>query len=184
MFQIFLDTLLLVTIINSIKTYKCKPDVIQTLSFSRPFPIAPCVLDFSHLLLKWKNPLTTEMLRNDTHLETVNECRIHMNSNFFFFFQLNRNDLLGGQTPFKGMHNNPHKVCFLYNLRLWLMNCKISLTPFIIIKSPSRNILQEIPVQRNSIFKILQTKLYQFHLGQAYHFCVEVTWEKKKIKGK
>ena len=178
MFQIFLDTLLLVTIINSIKTYKCKPDVIQTLSFSRPFPIAPCVLDFSHLLLKWKNPLTTEMLRNDTHLETVNECRIHMNSNFFFFFQLNRNDLLGGQTPFKGMHNNPHKVCFLYYLRLWLMNCKISLTPFIIIKSPSRNILQEIPVQRNSIFKILQTKLYQFHLGQAYHFCVEVTREK------
>ena len=157
MFQIFLDTLLLVTIINSIKTYKCKPDVIQTLSFSRPFPIAPCVLDFSHLLLKWKNPLTTEMLRNDTHLETVNECRIHMNSNSPPH-QVNRNDLLGGQTPFKGMHNNPHKVCFLYYLRLWLSNCRISLTLFIIIKSPPINILQEIAVQRNSLFKILQTK--------------------------
>ena len=122
-------------------------------------------------------------------LEMIHIWKLSMNAEFtwtaiFFFFQLNRNDLLGGQTPFKGMHNNPHKVCFLYYLRLWLMNCKISLTPFIIIKSPSRNILQEIPVQRNSIFKILQTKLYQFHLGQAYHFCVEVTWEKKKIKGK
>lgn len=53
------------------------------------------------------------MLRNDTHLETVNECRIHMNSNFFFF-QLNTNDLLGGQTPFKEMHNNPHLFSLLF----------------------------------------------------------------------
>ena len=68
--------------INSTETYKCKPDVNQPLSFSRPFPIVTCVLDFFHLLLKWKNPLMTEMLRNDTCLETVNECRVHMNSNF------------------------------------------------------------------------------------------------------
>lgn len=123
--------------INSTETYKCKPDVIQPLWFSRPFPIVACVLDFFHLLLKWKNPLMTEMLRND--LETVNECRVHMNSNFFS--QLNTNNLPGGQTSFKGMHNNPHKVCFLYYLRVWLTNCRISLTPFIKIKSPSRNIL-------------------------------------------
>lgn len=96
-------------------------------------------------------------------LEMIHIWKLSMNVEFTWTaipppHQLNRNDLLGGQTPFKGMHNNPHKVCFLYYLRLWLSNCRISLTLFIIIKSPPINILQEIAVQRNSLFKILQTK--------------------------